>query len=336
MAEPQPPAAQDPLRKPWFWLAFVLALALLAAALWWWLQGRAVAPDAREARLAAALDRGRALATELAAVKPAEPPTCPAGEVAQAVPDGPVGPASAAASAPPLPPATGKATPLGEAALAQHLENATALVLVPDNDKVGVGTGFFIAPNLLVTNRHVVENKQRVLLASSALKTVRRATVVHATSNADIGSPDFALLRLEDGTAPGVLDATHEISKLASVVAAGFPTVVVRSDERFQRLVSGDLSAAPDLSLTQGAVQSLQSGAGGMPLIVHTAAIAKGNSGGPLVDACGRLVGVNTFISVDQTQSARIQYAIRTQAMDAFLQGAGAQARSDARPCSRG
>ncbi len=336
MAEPSPRTAPDPVRTPWFWLGLLLTLALLAAAVWWWLQGREQAPDARAAQLAAAQERGRTLAAELAAAAPPAPADCAPGEVRQPVPGAAAVPASTPAASMPPPPATGKATPLGEAALAQHLENATAMVVVPLDKGVGVGTGFFIAPNLLVTNRHVVEDRQRVFLASNALKTVRRATVLRTTSSADIGSPDFALVRLDEGTAPGLLDATPDIAKLSTVVAAGFPTVVTRSDERFQRLMAGDVSAAPDLSLTQGAVQSLQTGSGGMPVIVHTAAIAKGNSGGPLVDACGRLVGVNTYISVDQAQSARIQYAIRTPVMHAFLQSAGASARNDTRPCTRG
>ena len=73
---------------------------------------------------------------------------------------------------------------------------------------------------------------------------------------------------------------------------------------------------------------------GGTPLIVHTASIAKGNSGGPLVDGCGRVVGINTCINVDQSQSAKINYAIRSQVIAAFLQSAGASARNDARPCA--
>ncbi|MBN9425143.1 MAG: hypothetical protein J0H09_01435 [Burkholderiales bacterium] len=72
------------------------------------------------------------------------------------------------------------------------------------------------------------------------------------------------------------------------------------------------MAAAPDLNLTQGVVQSLQSGTGGTPLIVHTTAIARGNSGGPLVDRCGRAAGVNTFMNIDQRESAKIHYAIRT------------------------
>ena len=65
-----------------------------------------------------------------------------------------------------------------------------------------------------------------------------------------------------------------------------------------------------------------------------SASIAKGNSGGPLVDGCGRVVGINTFINVDQSQSSKINYAIRSQVIATFLQAAGTSARADTRPCA--
>jgi S1-C subfamily serine protease len=336
------PAARRP---PWLWpVVAVAVLLLLAAVLWWWTRTHAGgATPAQRARLDAVLERGRSLSTQLAALKPDDAIDCPPGQQRRVVAPGVAPGGTSSATVPGLPtgaasaPATGQARALGEAALAERLELATAMVLVVDGDTLSTGTGFFIGANLLVTNRHVVEQKQRVLLASNALGSLRRATVLSTTSNSDPGTPDFALLRLDEGSAPGTLDTTPEVSKLASVVAAGFPGVVVQNDPRFRRLLKGDLSAAPDLSLTQGAVQSLQTGAAGMPLIVHTASIAKGNSGGPLVDGSGRLVGVDTFINVDQSQSSKISYAIRTEAMLAFLQSAGAPSHADGRHCaSRG
>jgi S1-C subfamily serine protease len=325
----------------------LLLLLLLAVAAWWWWQSRqAAAIGDQRARLQAALERQKALTDELAKVKPVDPTDCPPGQSLQPI-AGAAGGGGAGIGTPPAPagsapvtalpplPSGGEAAALGGSALAQRLEQATAIVIVAGPNDMGTGTGFFIAPNLLVTNRHVVENSQgkRLFLTSKALGSLRRATVLSATPSSVPGSPDFALLRMDEGSASGTLDMALEVGKLANVVAAGYPGVVLQGDSSFQRLLKGDFSAAPDLNMTQGAVQSLQTGQGGMPLIVHTASIAKGNSGGPLVDGCGRVVGVNTFINVDQSQSAKINYAIRTQVMASFLQTAGASARNDARPC---
>lgn len=328
--------------KRWLVVGGVLLMLLLLAlaAWWWWMQQRqAAAVGDQRARLQAALERQRALTDELAKAKPNDPTDCPPGQSLRpiggvAAPPGP----GASGVSPPMAalPTGGEAAALGGSALAQRLEQATAIVIVAGPNDMGTGTGFFITPNLLVTNRHVVENSsgKRLFLTSKALGSLRRATVLRATASSTPGSPDFALLRLDEGTASGTLDMAQEVGKLANVVAAGYPGVVLQGDSNFQRLLKGDLSSAPDLNMTQGAVQSLQSGAGGTPLIVHTASIAKGNSGGPLVDGCGRVVGINTFINVDQSQSAKINYAIRSQVIAAFLQSAGASARNDARPCA--
>jgi S1-C subfamily serine protease len=335
-------SAPGPVWKRWALPAGVLLLlVLLGGAAWWWMSSQKAAAEAdQRARLQAALERQRALSEEIAKLGSPDPVDCPPGQVLRpivgaAVPGAPGAPGPSA-SAPAALPTSGQAAALGGSALAQRLEQATAIVIVAGGNDLGTGTGFFIGPNLLVTNRHVVEEAagKRLYLASKSLGSLRRATVLKVTAGSVPGSPDFALLRLDDGTAAGSLDMAADVGKLASVVAAGYPGVVLQGDSSFQRLLKGDLSSAPDLNLTQGTVQSLQAGEGGTPLIVHTASIAKGNSGGPLVDGCGRVVGINTFISVDQTQSAKINYAIRSQVIKNFLGSAGAAARSDVRPCA--
>jgi S1-C subfamily serine protease len=355
------PQATDrkPTWKRWALAAAALVLLALAAGAWYaWRMRQIGAHGAQMSRLLAAKERERQLVGELAGL-PADTTACPPGQILQradvpaaatggtrpAIP-GSAPPAriasavsaapSAASSAAPQVAAGGEAPALDGAALVRQLELATAIVIVTAPNELATGTGFFIAPNLLLTNRHVVEESagKRLYVTSKELGSLRHATVLQATRNSTPGAPDFALLRMDDGVSPGVLDIAADTSKLAGVVAAGYPGVVLTSDASFRRLMQGDLSAAPDLNLTRGAVQSLQTGEAGMPLIVHTAAIAKGNSGGPLVDGCGRVVGVNTFISVDQSQSSRIQYAIHARVLAGFLRSANAQARIDARPCA--
>ncbi|MEP7299993.1 MAG: serine protease [Caldimonas sp.] len=216
--------------------------------------------------------------------------------------------------------------------LAKKLEQATALVLT---DK-GTGTGFFINDKLLVTNRHVVEAAAggNVFVTSRALGMKRRATVLRVTAGSSPGDADFALIRLDDGSGPGFLGVGTQVEKLSAVVVAGYPGLAIRADPDYARLMSGDGTAAPDLNFTQGSVQSLTQRPGKGSLILHTASILKGNSGGPLVDMCGRVVGVNTFIALDEKQAGRLSYALGADGLLAFLKESAGVARGDARGCA--
>jgi serine protease Do len=52
---------------------------------------------------------------------------------------------------------------------------------------------------------------------------------------------------------------------------------------------------------------------------LHTAPIAPGNSGGPLVDACGRVVGINSFGSTAEGGGAEFYFAVSMRELTAYL-----------------
>ena len=319
----------------WWGLIALGSFALAAVAVWWWHGQSSLGSDTvqKQAKLADTLAREQSLKAKLESLTRGKPPHCPPGYVAETdrVPDTAAADAPEATTTP-----AGKLVPLSAKDMVDKLERATVLVLLPHSKGLATGTGFFVSPQYLITNRHVVESSSdgRVLLVSRTLERIRRGTIVAATDNSNPGSPDFALVRLESGQAPGSLDINIEPTKLSEVIAAGYPGLVMRGDANFAKLVrDGDLSAAPDLSLTRGTIQSLQNSSAGTPIIVHTASILQGNSGGPLVDACGRVVGVNTFIAVDQQQSGRVSYAIQAHAMGTFADRNGTAIKRDERPC---
>jgi len=279
-----------------------------------------------------ALPGGGTAASSATAAPAVTSVTPPAGSPAQPAPSAQasLAPGAHATAKPP----SGPPQPaLARADLADALDRATALVLSGE----GGATGFFVAERLLVTNRHAVEGGDgRLFLASASLGSVRRAEVLRTSPAGGIGAADFALVRMLDGAAPGTLTLAGGVSKLMPVVAAGYPLFSIVNDQGFGRLLAGDASAAPGLVVTTGTVQAIQKTPQGLTAIVHEAAVLQGNSGGPLVDTCGRVVGINTFISVDQKQSARNNYALSAADLAAFLAQAAAPVPLDPRPCAGG
>lgn len=212
--------------------------------------------------------------------------------------------------------------------LADLLDAATVLVIAPsaDQQNLSTGTGFFIAPNTVVTNSHVVDGAgQDIFVTSEALGEVHPARLVISTGPPEIGRPDFAILQVEDvgsETATFVLSPT--VAKLDNVVAPGFPGVIMETDANYRALLAGDVAAAPELTAQSGAVTVIQTFPTGIEVIIHSADISPGNSGGPLVDTCGRVVGVNTFVNPDQQGTLRrLNYSLHTRELQRFLDGAG-------------
>lgn len=190
--------------------------------------------------------------------------------------------------------------------LVERLRQAVVLVLTPG----GSGSGFFVTPNTLVTNAHVVEGAgDKIVLIGPGVGGAEPARVIAKETGSGIQGRDYALLRTEK-PAKATLPLAAQATELEPVVAAGFPGLLLVNDIQFQRILQGKPEGLPDLILSQGSIMAVQNRSSRLPTIAHSAAISAGNSGGPLVDTCGRVVGVNTFIRVAVDQASHAGYAI--------------------------
>jgi len=182
-----------------------------------------------------------------------------------------------------------------------------------------------------VTNRHVIEDVSGpVFIINRSLGLVHEAEVVASSTGSTIGSSDFAILSLIGKmSSSNTFAVTPNAAKLAEVIASGYPAATIRNDEAFHRLLKGDKSAAPDLVITSGEISAIQTTRQGVRTIAHTARINPGSSGGPLLDRCGRVVGVNTYM----TQMGSANFALSGTELVNFLRRHGISAQVDRRPC---
>jgi S1-C subfamily serine protease len=218
--------------------------------------------------------------------------------------------------------------------LAAQLDSSVVLIV----GKHSLGSGFFISPDLIVTNRHVVDAEagSSLWVTNRVMKKIVEAKLVIKSPSSNIMQADFAVLRLTTPVpATTALTIVKDPVRLSSVVAAGYPGVVVRTDASLKNLLNGNSGQAPETVLTIGEVSVVQPQENGIKLVIHTAEISPGNSGGPLVDQCGRVVGVNTFVMEADHANSKILYSLSAETLQDFLTIHSIPFKTTAEACHR-
>lgn len=157
-------------------------------------------------------------------------------------------------------------------------------------DGEAIGTGIIVsADGEVVTNAHVVENEKEVRVILNGETEPRKATVLAR----DAGN-DLALVKIV-----GVTGLTPATFADPASLAVGDPVVAVG--------YALDLDGGA--SVTSGIISALnrtmQNEDGALNRLIQTdAAISSGNSGGPLINMDGHVVGVNTAVARSTNTSA--------------------------------
>lgn len=198
--------------------------------------------------------------------------------------------------------------------------DAGTVLVIAESSK---GTGFFVAPGMVATNRHVIESAKngKAYIISKALGRVVQAEIVASTPKSPELLRDYALLKVAEAPADKVkvMRITATLDRLDQVVAAGYPGFVINHDAHFQALMKGDLTSVPDAVVSNGVVSTIQSQPQGAGAIIHTAILSHGNSGGPLLDLCGRVVGINTLIALDEKSHRQSNISLTAPDLVQFL-----------------
>ena len=152
-----------------------------------------------------------------------------------------------------------------------HYDSLTPAVVtvVAENS---FGSGFFVSRDgWIVTNNHVVHGSIKIRTSD---KKEYPATVVSQSKK-----PDIAILKVQMENCPALsLGNSDKVKVGQTVLAIGTPF----DEELAGSLTKGIVSATDRLVYDNNVFQI-------------DAAINKGNSGGPLIDEAGNVIGVNTF-----------------------------------------
>jgi putative serine protease PepD len=213
-------------------------------------------------------------------------------------------------------------TPSTAKAVYDDAKDAVAYISAETAQGTATGSGFVVSTDgKIITNEHVVDGATSVTVKLGVNGKAQTAQVLGADA-----SKDLALLKVDAGSTKLHALAFGDSSNLQvgdNVYAIGNPYGLDHT------LTSGIVSAldrdiqAPDGTTIAGAIQT-------------DAALNPGNSGGPLLDADGKVVGVNSQIASSGSSSGGeagnvgIGFAIPSKLVQAFAENPTSTTSGDA------
>jgi S1-C subfamily serine protease len=152
----------------------------------------------------------------------------------------------------------------------------------------GAGTGIVLSSDgVVLTNAHVVASARSITVTLPGSNSALTADLVGQDTNADVA---VIKIRNISGLVPAPLGDSGKVQVGDSVVAIGNALAL----EGGPSVTAGIISAL-NRSIQEDAGNSLKG-----PFQTDTA-ISSGNSGGPLVNAAGQVIGINTALAASSS-----------------------------------
>lgn len=157
---------------------------------------------------------------------------------------------------------------------------------------IWTGSGFSITGNLIATNFHVIDNAKSIYITNEILKDTIPAIVLASDEITDI-----AILAVGKGFLPNPKYAiiSEPIKTGTNIFVLGYPLTTTMGNE---------------IKATSGIISSQSGYKGNKTLYQISAPIQPGNSGGPVYDLNGNVVGI---VCAHHTHAENVGYAIKTK-----------------------
>jgi S1-C subfamily serine protease len=166
----------------------------------------------------------------------------------------------------------------------------------PKHGLIGTGTGFVINKGYIVTAEHVVDG-------CSSVSVVLGSDEIKAQTIATDENNDLALLRFISSARQVAVLRQSDLRMGESAINFGYP-------------LAGVLSRNPQI--TAGYVSSLAGYKNNSAFFQYSAPTQFGNSGGPVLDASGNVIGVVSG-KLDDADNQLVNFATKSTILEGFL-----------------
>lgn len=180
----------------------------------------------------------------------------------------------------------------------KDVKNGVIRILVADSrGNMFQGSGFAIGSEgqpvqYFITNYHVIEDMVEIYL----FRDDNHQIPLTVTEVYDVDN-DYAVVKLdqpsEEDIRPLILETRINGISGDDVIALGFPALSDELDSTFT-------GYPEDITVTKGVISKVTSGSDNYQFYQTDAVISGGNSGGPLIDQYGHVIGINSFILPDE------------------------------------
>lgn len=212
----------------------------------------------------------------------------------------------------------------------QSLSNDSVirLAIVKNSQILSTGSAFSVneAQGIFVTNYHVADDAITKGMQLMALESMNPKKWHPAKILSHSKLKDLAIIQVDWHKKALILGNDNKVHKSSKMYSIGFPgnadvrNISYANDFVESKITDGIISAPRTLTNNGGAVKHFQ----------HNVTINAGNSGGPLVNLCGELIGVNVL---GVTKGQGVFFAITVNELKAELNHANVAFETSNKAC---